>query len=325
MDEYEPRPHTTASLVMGMILIRDTVCGVVPSASVLVRGMVATALVLTATACGDAGHDSGLPRVAASFSPIEQIVRAVGGDLVEVVTIVPPGEEAHEYEPTAQQLQGLDDARFVAFLGGGFQSGVEKAIDALPTAVTRLDLADGLEVLTLDNGTADPHVWLDPANMMTMAERIARQLRTVADPATIDRNLAAYRDRLGQLDRRFTDGLADCTSRALVTGHRAFAYLAAAYGLEQISVAGISPSEEPSAATLQQVAELAASRNVTTIFFEENLPPALSQTVADEVGATTAVLDPIESLSSEQMANGDDYVTLMDANLTALRKGLGCR
>lgn len=309
---------------MGMILIRDTVCHVSPLVSALARGALIGTVVLTAAGCGGSTTGSGLPRVAASFSPIEQIVSAVAGDLVEVVTIVPPGEEAHEYEPTAQQLQGIEDARFVAYLGGGFQSGVEKAIDALPTSVARLDLADGLEVLKVENGTSDPHVWLDPANMITMADRVADALRTVVDPTVIDRNLAAYRERLSQLDQRFTDGLASCNSRVLVTGHRAFAYLAAAYGLEAISVAGISPGEEPSAATLQKVADLAAARHVTTIFFEENLPPALSNTIADEVGATTAVLDPIESLSSTQVARGDDYVSLMDANLAALRKGLGC-
>jgi zinc transport system substrate-binding protein len=167
-------------------------------------------------------------------------------------------------------------------------------------------------------------VWLDPANMIAMAEAVATQLRTITDSATIDANLGAYRSQLEQLDQRFTDGLRTCDSRLLVTGHRAFAYLAAAYGLEQVAVAGISPGEEPSAATLQQVADLAAAQHVTTIFFEENLPPALSQTVADEVGATTAVLDPIESLSADQIARGDDYVALMDANLAALRKGLGC-
>jgi len=264
--------------------------------------------------------------VAASFSPIEEIVRAVAGSAVEVVAIVPPGEEAHEYEPTAQQLQHLENARFVAYLGGGFQSGVEKAIDTLPSSVARLDLTHDLALLKVDTGSyaVDPHVWLDPANMVAMATTVAARLRTFADPATIDANLAAYRSRLEQLDVRFTDGLRTCASRLLVTGHRAFAYLAAAYDLEQVSVAGISPGEEPSAATLQEVADLAAAQHVTTIFFEENLPPALSQTVADEVGATTAVLDPIESLSADQLARGDNYVSVMDANLAALRKGLGC-
>ena len=291
------------------------------------RALSATVLVFTAAACGsNEGDTSGRPVVVAAFAPIEEILRAVGGDAVRVVTLVPPGEEAHEYEPTAQQLQGIDGARFVAYLGGGFQSGVEKAIDTLPSAVERLDLLKGLTLLKVDDGSSafDPHVWLDPNNMIAMAEAIAARMSTVIDPSIVTTNLQAYRAQLEQLDQTFSDGLRTCTSRMLVTGHRAFAYLAAAYQLDNVAVAGISPGEEPSAATLQHVADLAATNHVTTIFFEENLPPALSQTVADEVGATTAVLDPIESLSADQIAAGDDYVSLMNANLAALRKGLGC-
>lgn len=302
--------------------------------------VVALPLLVLPTACASDDTKSGPPVVAASFAPIEELLRRVGGDEVRVVTIVPAGEEAHEYEPTAKDLQPVEQARFVAYLGNGFQEGVEKAIDGLPSEVRRLDLLDGLELLPVgeeigadtgeehadEHGGDDPHVWLDPNRMVSMASAVADSLKGLGlDAASIEANLAAYTAELTSLDARLTAGLADCDSRLLVTGHHAFGYLADAYGLEQVAVAGISPSDEPSAATLQQVADFARENGVRTIFFEENLPGDLSRTVAEEIGADTAVLDPIESLSDEQLAAGASYVSVMDQNLAALRQGLGCR
>ncbi len=301
---------------------------------------VALAVAGLAASCGSDDNASGTRVVAASFAPIEEILRKVGGDEVRVITIVPPGEEAHEYEPTAKDLQPLEQAGFVAYIGGGFQEGVEKAIDGLPRSVRRIDLLDGLELLPVgeeigatdeeeedhDHDGADPHVWLDPSRMAMMAAATADALKAMgADAARIDANLQAFTSELDSLDARLRSGLTECDSRLLVTGHHAFGYLAGAYGLQQVAVAGISPSDEPSAATLQQVADFARENGVRTIFFEENLPVDLARTLADEIGATTAVLDPIESLSDEQRAAGASYVSLMDQNLAAMREGLGCR
>jgi zinc transport system substrate-binding protein len=301
----------------------------------------AVSVTLLGSSCGDSAPDgagSDTPVVAAAFAPVEELLRSVGGDLVQVVSVVPPGEEAHEYEPTASDLQPLEQARLVAFIGGGFQEGVEKAIAGLPADVRRLDLLDGLELLPVgeeigaaegddhDHGGNDPHVWLDPSRMAAMAAAVATELVGLGlDAAAIDANLENYTASLKALDGRLAAGLADCDSRLLVTGHHAFGYLAAAYGLEQVAVAGISPSDEPSASTLQQIAEFAAQNGVRTIFFEENLPPDLARTVADEIGAGTSVLDPVESLSPEQRAAGASYVSLMDQNLASMREGLVCR
>jgi zinc transport system substrate-binding protein len=119
-------------------------------------------------------------------------------------------------------------------------------------------------------------------------------------------------------------GLVGCASDVIVTSHRAFEYLARRFGLTQISIAGISPEAEPSAATLEAVAAAAAANNVSVIFFEENLPPDLAETVAAEIGASTAVLDPVETVSTDQLAAGESYLTIQRTNLAALRAGLGC-
>lgn len=298
---------------------------------------------MTLGACGgsDDGASDGRVTVAAAFYPIEEIVRRVGGEAIDVVTLVPPGEEAHEYEPTPKQLTQLAEADVVFYLGQGFQPNVEKALESLPSSVQRIDLLDELTLLpitsqlpgtdgtaegeTLEDGN-DPHVWLAPGNVRQMATTVLATLDAVApdDAPTFERNFDDYGTGLTTLDTDFATGLQECDSRVLVSSHRAFGYLAAAYDLTAVAIAGVSPSEEPSAKTLETIAEFTRANDVTTIFFEENLPSDLATTLADEVGATTGVLDTVESLSDEQLKAGDDYESLMRSNLEALRSGLGC-
>ena len=305
----------------------------------------ALALAAPLAACAEdsAGEGAGRLTVGVAFYPVEEVVHQVGGELVNIVTVVPPGEEAHEYEPTAKQLAALSEADVVFFLGNDFQPGVEHALESLPASVRRVDLLTGLEMQPIDAELGhseadasgedehahegdDPHVWLAPANMAAMAEAVATELATLvpADAAAFADAADRFAAELDVLDAEFTAGLASCDSTVLVTGHHAFGYLATAYGLTQMPIAGISPSEEPSAETLAEVAAFAADNGVTTIFFEENLPPDLARTVADEIGASTAVLDTVEALSREQLDAGEDYLSVMRANLAALQSGLRC-
>jgi zinc transport system substrate-binding protein len=134
-----------------------------------------------------------------------------------------------------------------------------------------------------------------------------------------------FASQLHALDEEYRTGLADCERRELVTAHDAFGYLADRYGLEEIPISGLSPETEPSPQDLEAVADLVRERGVTTVFTETLLSPEIGETVAREAGATTAVLDPLEGLTQDELDRGDDYFTVMEANLAALREGLGCR
>ena len=151
-----------------------------------------------------------------------------------------------------------------------------------------------------------------------VVERIGAELGGDA-PA---RDLAS---RLRALDEDFRVGLADCERRELVTTHDAFGYLADRYGLEVIPITGISPEAEPSPQDLEAVADLVEERGVTTVYTEPLLSPEIGETVAREAGATTAELNPLEGLTEDELARGEDYFSVMEANLDALREGLGCR
>jgi zinc transport system substrate-binding protein len=162
--------------------------------------------------------------------------------------------------------------------------------------------------------------------MQRIVDRTAGALGD-ADPPHRNRylgNAAAYDDRLAALDREFREGLAACRSDVLVTNHAAFGYLADRYGLLQEPITGLSPEAEPDPARLAEIEDLVRREHVTTIFTETLVSPRVADTIARETGVTTAVLDPLEGLTPDERATGDDYVSIMERNLRTLRTGLGC-
>jgi zinc transport system substrate-binding protein len=110
----------------------------------------------------------------------------------------------------------------------------------------------------------------------------------------------------------------------LVTSHRAFAYLAKRADIRQIAIAGVNPEEEPSAKSLEAISKFAEANKVSTIFFETLLPADLAKTLAEKVGATADLLDPIEGISSADIAAGATYISVQRDNLSRIAKGLRC-
>jgi zinc transport system substrate-binding protein len=232
---------------------------------------------------------------------------------VDVRNLTPPGAEPHDLEATPGDVQELRDADFVLLLGEGFQPQLEDVAGDGDRVLHALD-TPGLRLLESN----DRHVWLDPLRFALIVEPIGDAL---GRPAAA-RELAA---RLRDLDREYRAALADCERREIVTSHDAFAYLAARYGLRQIPIAGQSPEGEPSPRDLERAVDAVRETGATTVFVEPLVSPRVAETVAREAGATTAVLNPLEGLTEEQQARGDDYFSLMRANLAALRKALACR
>ena len=263
------------------------------------------------TACGGDSDEPGATHVVAGFYPLAFAAEEIRGVDVEVTNLTPAGAEPHDLELTPREVEEILGADLVLYVGEGFQPAVEEAVESGDVAA--LDVLEGLE---LRDG--DPHVWLDPALFAQVVDRITIEL----GDGTGSRLLAT---RLNDLDEAYEAGLADCERREVVTTHDAFGYLAARYGLEVIPITGLAPEAEPSPQDLEAVAELVEERGVTTVFTETLLSPELGQTVAREAGATTATLNPLEGLAEDEIAQGEDYFSVMQANLDALRKGLGCR
>lgn len=309
--------------------------------------LTATSLLLAACGSNDAddtaGEGAGAPSlsVIAAFYPLEEAARGVGGDLVSVTSLTPPGQGPHDLELQPAQLGVFESADVAIFLGRGFQPQVEAAIAQAPDTLAAVDLLDTVELLGVDTqlagtegevdgevlaGDVDPHVWLDPSRMITMVGAITEAF-AAADPGNADAyaaNAERYLADLRGLDGEYRSALTDCRSRVVVTSHRAFGYLADTYDLRQIPIAGISPEVEPDPRTLEAIAAEAEAEGVTTIFLESIAPPELAETVAREIGAELDLLDPIEGLTQEQLDDGETYASIMRDNLGRLVTGLGC-
>ena len=307
----------------------------------LLLGSLAT-LSLTACSGNEAENTANSVVIAASFYPIEEIVSNLSGGTIGVVGLTPPGAGAHDLELTSEQLTELEDSDVLFYLGDGFQPGIEKVMTSLPKSVQVVDLLEritvrdivpqleGLEGETdgesLESGK-DPHVWLDPANMIIMANHVHDVLQDIQgiDKKSLDSSLNTYLADLTKLGSEFDDGLKQCESNVIVTSHRAFEYLAARTNLQQVAIAGVNPDSEPSTKSMQEIAKFAQANRVSTIFFETLLPEDLARTIANEIGAKTDLLDPIEGFSQDDLDAGMNYIVAQRANLERLRAGLNCK
>jgi zinc transport system substrate-binding protein len=229
----------------------------------------------------------------------------------------------------------------VAYLGAGFQPEIEQVVAELGDDVTVVDLLAVVDLVPVTAplagvqgevdgevlaGGLDPHAWLSPPMFAEMVDRLGEVLIALAPDARTSIAAArnAYLAELAALDAEFESRLTGCASTALVTSHRAFEYLAREYGLAQIPIAGLSGDEEPDPRTLQAIAVAARAEQVSTVFFEETLPPGLARTVAEEIGAGTAVLDAVETIPQADVDAGASYLTVQRENLDALAEGPRC-
>ena len=300
---------------------------------------------LALSACGGASAEPASDRVSAvvGFYPYAFVTERVGGEDVEVTDLTAAGGEPHDLELTPRQVGAVGEADLVVY-SAGFQPAVDEAVEQQAgdrglDVLSTVELRDGAEHghdeeqghdeqahdeeghAEDEHASGDPHVWLDPVRLATIATAVADRLAEV-DPDSA----AGYRERAGELedelmalDGELREGLASCERQEVVTSHDAFGYLADAYGLEQVAIAGLSPEDEASPRRLAEVAAQAEAAGVTTIFFEESVSPKVAESLAREVGATATVLSPLE-LAPES----GDYLSAMRDNLQRLRTALGC-
>jgi zinc transport system substrate-binding protein len=263
---------------------------------------------------GGSSPDDGRPTVVAAFAPLADAARAVAGADAAVHDLTPPAVEPHDLELEADQVDRIEDADVVVFAGEGFQPAVERALKR--SGARRVDLRR----FATDPIRRDPHAWLDPTTMQTLAQAIGDALAEL-DPAHADAyntRAAAYIDALAAVDEEYRAGLATCARRVIVTTHAAFGYLARRYDLHQESLAGRNPEAEPDPRRIAELADLVRRQGVTTVFTEGGEDERAALALAREAGVGTAVLATLE-----QPVRGG-YIEGMRANLAALRSALGC-
>ncbi|CAJ1315414.1 metal ABC transporter substrate-binding protein [Paenibacillus sp. PK4536] len=287
--------------------------------------------------------------IVTSFYPMQEFTSKVAGDLADVQVLVPAGTEPHDWEPTAQDIAKMTDADMLVYNGGGVESWIDQVKDTLGDSGPKLvEASQGIQMMESteeehegeeaghaeeadhateeghDHGSLDPHVWLSPLQAQTEVRNIETALTTLDPDHTADykKNADAYIAELQKLDAEYKASLSKVKRKDFITQHAAFAYLAHDYGLTQVPIAGLSPEQEPSAEAMAKIVDFAKQNDVKTIFFETLVSSNVAKTIADEIGAKTDVLNPLEGLTSAETSAGENYVSVMRTNLAALEKAL---
>jgi zinc transport system substrate-binding protein len=300
----------------------------------LLVALAALATVSLSGCSSDAGADDGVT-VAAGFYPLEWVAERVGGTAIHVVGLTDPGVEPHDLEPTLARTRELAGADLV-LIEHGLQPALDDAVEQNAqgtvldvTDVVHLHPAEHVEAEGAeegedhDHGEEDPHFWLDPTLLADVGDAVAADLADL-DPdnaSTYAANAAELRNELAGVDQEFSAGLADCERHVIVSSHDAFGYWVK-YGIEVAPVAGLTPDAEPTPAGLARLQQLIRKEGITTVFNERLASPKLTESLANDLGLRTAVLDPIEGLTSDD--SDEDYLSLMRENLAALQEANQC-
>ena len=299
--------------------------------------------------CGAAGSttentESDKLQVVTTFYPMYDFTKQVAQDDAEVSMLLEAGMEVHSFEPSSQMIAEIQDADVFIYNSPEMETWVPDVLASIDTSdMVVICASDAITLLEYEgeahahdheseeeganaghSQTVDPHVWLDPVLAQTEVSTIAEGLAE-ADPDNAEdylENAGIYNGKLNELDEAYRAAFEGTENRTFVTQHAAFAYLAARYDLNQISVTGLNAEVEPSAAALATLSDYVKANNISHIYFENNASSQTAETLAEEVGVELAVLSPLEGITEEDQKKGSDYISVMLDNLEALKKSI---
>ncbi|HEM4283680.1 TPA: zinc ABC transporter substrate-binding protein AdcA [Streptococcus suis] len=296
-----------------------------------------SALLLGACGNSTASTEDGKLDIVTTFYPVYEFTKQVTGDEANVELLVKAGTEVHGYEPSAKDIARIQEADAFVYENENMETwvhDVEKSLDT--TKVNVISATEGMLLLPggeeeheghdhSEEGHShayDPHVWLSPERAITLVENIRDSLvaKYPEKKDAFETNAAAYIEKLDALDAKYSETLSAAKQKYFVTQHTAFAYLALDYGLKQVSITGVAADEDPTPSRLAELTEYINKYGIKYIYFEENASKSVAETLAKETGVQLDVLNPLESLTDEDMKNGKDYISVMEDNLTALEK-----
>lgn len=299
--------------------------------------------------CGAAGSttentESDKLQVVTTFYPMYDFTKQVAQDDAEVSMLLEAGMEVHSFEPSSQMIAEIQDADVFIYNSPEMETWVPDVLASIDTSdMVVICASDAITLLEYEgeahahdheseeeganaghSHTVDPHVWLDPVLAQTEVSTIADGLAE-ADPDNAEdylENAGIYNGKLNELDEAYRAAFEGTENRTFVTQHAAFAYLAARYDLNQISVTGLNAEVEPSAAALATLSDYVKANNISHIYFENNASSQTAETLAEEVGVELAVLSPLEGITEEDQKEGSDYISVMLDNLEGLKKSI---
>jgi zinc transport system substrate-binding protein len=323
-------------------------------------------------------------KIYTTIFPLEDFAKKIGGEHVEVISILPAGADGHTFEPTAKTMVEIAEADAFIYTGAGIEGFAEAATEALQNEnVKIIKAAEGIELSTLEehsdkgeaghdehedeathdehesdaghdehedeathdkhegdaghdkhedeathdeheHGDFDPHVWLDPILAMQLAENILHVLEELNPEAKADfeKNYNDLKQGLEELDHEFKEVVGNATKKEILVSHAAYGYWESRYGIEQISVTGLSPTNEPSQQDIQNIIETAEQYEIKYVIFEQNVSTKIAEIVRNEIKAETLTLHNLETITEEEAKNNEDYFSMMRRNLETLKTAL---
>lgn len=261
----------------------------------------------------------------------EDIAKRIGGEHVQVTNIVPPGSDAHSFEPTLQMM--IDIAEGDAFLYTGY--GMEGFAEAVERAVENensvmIQVTEGMELLESSHHDShdghhhdvDPHVWLDPVFMMDASETIAKAFSDLRPELedVFEKNKNDVLRELEQLHDEFTETVNESKRQTIVVSHAAYGYWEERYGLEQLALTGLDPSYEPSQKEIENIIARIKEEEIPYILVEKNISQKVAEVVQLETGVDFLPIHNLETVTEEEQEKG--YIQLMEENIAHLRLAL---
>lgn len=266
--------------------------------------------------------------VYATVYPLYDFAKEIGKDKLDVHLMIPNGQEPHDWEPGSDDIKNLDTADMFIYNGANLESWADKVIESLDNRqLVTVKATEGvkLEDITEDGKKmVDPHTWLDPKNAIIEAKNITDALVT-RDPQNAEfysTNFEELSKKLKQLDYDYSTQLGNVKNHVIVVSHEAYGYLCKDYGLTQIGIEGVNAETEPDAKTMAQIVDLVRKDHIKVIFTEDIVDPKVASTIANEAGVKTEFLNPLESLTDQEIKDHDNYVTIMQQNLKKLVEAL---
>ncbi len=266
-------------------------------------------------------------KVIASFYPLYEFSKNVGGEKAEVFSFVPVGIEPHDWDPSSGDIMRLKETDIFVYNGAGFEPFVDQIIDSGEyNDVLFVESAKGIDLIQHDS-EYDPHVWLDPILAKHQVAMI-KDAMIQADQKNAqyyEANANLYSAKLDELDAKIISGLSSCKKDTFMPFHDAFTYFADRYDLKIFALSGIAPESEATGAEIKEFVDFVKENDITIIFAEELIDPRLAKVLADEAGVKVMILSPLEGLTQEDTTEGKNYISKMEENLENLRMALDCQ
>ncbi|WP_144701349.1 metal ABC transporter solute-binding protein, Zn/Mn family [Fictibacillus phosphorivorans] len=315
-----------------------------------------TILLILSAACGNnstSDKKDGTLQIYTTMYPLEYFTDRIGGKHVDVSSIIPPGADAHTYEPSTKKMVEMTEGD--AFVYNKLESDEFSSSVADTLKEENMPIIDGAKGISYhesaehegedhaaeeehthedehaheeeehhDHGSLDPHIWLDPVLAQQIADNIYNGLVKLNPGAKDDfkKNHEALIADLKELDSSFKTKVENAPKNSFIVSHAAYGYWAERYGLEQIAISGLSPSHEPSQHQIEKIIENAKKEKTSYILFEENVNNKVAAMIKKEVGAETLTLHNLETLTKDDIKKDRDYLSIMNQNIDTLSKAL---